>query len=135
LNVFFDNCTSPKMARTLAGYLDGTSATVIHARDRDFHRLPDVEWIRLLSETGEEWLVVTGDGRLARNRAEREAFRRAGLRGVVLAPAYQKTPMARRCGVLVANWDNLQDFIARIDPPFLVEMKINLSSTFRVLPL
>jgi hypothetical protein len=135
LNVFFDNCTSPKMARTLAGYLHGSPATVIHARDRGFERLPDVEWIRLLSETGEQWLVVTGDGRLARNKAEREAFRRAGLRGVVLAPAYQKTPMARSCGVLVANWDDLQDFIKRIDPPFLVEMKINLSSTFRVLPL
>jgi hypothetical protein len=134
LKVFFDNCTSPVMAQTLAGYLSATT-TVHHARDLGLHAKTDVEWISYLQETKDEWLVVTGDGRIQKNRAEREAFRRAGLRGVVLNPAYQKTPMGRCCGMIVAKWDDLISFTDRIEPPFLVEMSINLTSRFKLLPL
>ena len=134
MNVFFDNCTSPRMARTLAGYL-GDNSRVVHARDIELHDKPDIEWIRFLTQSNEDWLIVTGDGRLRKNRVEREAYRRAGLRGVVLAPAYQKTPVGRCCGILVAKWDDLVDFTGRIEPPYLVEVSINLQPRFKLLPL
>lgn len=122
------------MAQTLAGYLSKVT-TVLHARELGLHTKTDIEWIQHLHDTREEWLVVTGDGRIHRNRAEREAFRRAGLRGVVLNPAYQKTPMGRCCGMIVFKWDELIAFTNKIDPPFLVEMSINLSSRFKILPI
>lgn len=122
------------MSNTLAGYL-GAVNTVKHARDLNLHTKPDIEWIEYLHNTGKEWLVFTGDARIQKNKAEREAFRRAGLRGVVLNAAYQKTPMARCCGMIVAKWDDLADFTNRIEPPFLVEMSINLHPKFRLLPL
>lgn len=122
------------MARTLAGYLtDETS--VYHARDIGLHSKSDVEWIEYLHSTKEQWIVFTGDSRIQKNKAERAAFRRAGLRGVVLNPAYQKTPMGRCCGIVVAKWDDLVGFIRPIEPPFLIEMSINLNPRFRVLPL
>ena len=123
------------MANTLRGYLAHTSHEVHHARELSLHAKPDIEWMHHLSSTGDEWLVVSGDGRISRNKAERAAYRRAGLRGVVLAPAYQKTPMGRCCGILVAKWDGLLDFINSIEPPYLVEMSINLTPRYKVLPL
>lgn len=123
------------MARTLAGYLSNSSTEVCHARDLGLHNKPDTEWIEHLAATGEDWMVFTGDGRIRKNKAEREAYRRANLKGVVLAPAYQKTDMGRCCGMIVAKWDSLTDFTARIEAPYLVEVSINLTPKYKVLPL
>ena len=135
MKIFFDNCTSIRKARTLAGYLQATEHEVFHARDLGLDAKTDIEWIRHLETTGDDWLVFSGDGRIRKNRAEREAYRRAQLKGVILAPAYQKTDMGRCCGIIVARWDGLLGFVQHIQPPYLVELSINLSSKFRVLPL
>lgn len=123
------------MARTLAGYLDHTPNEVFHARDLGLNDKPDIEWIEHLSANAEDWLIFTGDGRIRKNAAEREAYRRARLKGVVLAPAYQKTPMGKCCGIIVAKWDELVDFTSKIAAPYLVEMSINLSPKMKVLPI
>ena len=123
------------MARTLGGFLHNVDTEVFHARDIGLDRAKDVEWIAHLKSTGDDWLVFTGDGRIRKNPAEREAYRRARLKGVVLAAAYQKTPMERCCGMVVAKWQNLVDFTSRIEPPYLVELSINLSTKFIVLPI
>jgi hypothetical protein len=120
------------MARTLAGY---SQSEVFHARDLKLHNKPDIEWIEHLSATGDDWMIVTADGRIRKNKAEREAYRRANLKGVVLAPAYQKTEMGRCCGIMVAKWDDMIDFTSKISAPYLVELSINLTPKFKVLPL
>jgi hypothetical protein len=122
------------MSRTLRGYLEGRNR-VVHARDLKLDRVTDIDWINFLRDSGEEWIVVTGYTRIRKNRAEREAFRRARLRGIVLAPAFQKTEMGRCCGMLVARWDDLMVFTSAIEPPYLVEVALNLSSRYKVLPL
>jgi hypothetical protein len=123
------------MVKTLAGYLSSSKIDVLHARDLGLHAKPDVEWMKYLSRSGDDWLIFTGDGRIRKNRAEREAYRRANLKGVVLAPAYQKTPMGRCCGIIVAKWDSLLDFTNRIEAPYLVELSINLSPKYKILPI
>ena len=72
------------MASTLGGYLLRTPHEVYHARDLGLHKKPDVEWIEHLSATGEDWLIISGDGRIRKNPAERTAYRRAKLKGVLL---------------------------------------------------
>lgn len=123
------------MASTLSGYLLRTPHEVYHARDLGLHKKPDVEWIEHLSATGEDWLIISGDGRIRKNPAERTAYRRAKLKGVLLAPAYQKTPMGKCCGNIVARWDDVLDFTSKIAAPYLVELSINQSSKIKVLPL
>lgn len=70
-----------------------------------------------------------------KNPAEREAYRRAKLKGVVLAPSYQKTKMSRCCGIIVAKWEDVLDTASKLTAPYLVEMTINLSPKMKVLPL
>lgn len=122
------------MARTLAGYLENRNQ-VVHARDLGLQKATDIQWIDYLKQSEVDWIVVTGDGRIRKNRAEREAFRRAGLRGIVLAPAYQKTDMGRCCGMIVVRWDGLMAFANAIQPPYLIELAVNLGTRYRVLPL
>lgn len=135
MNVLFDNCTSPVMASTLHGFVQHDGHRAIHLRQLPIQHPTDIEWIEYISSAGEEWLVVTGDQRIRKNKAEAQAFRRARLRGVVLAASYQKTPMNRCCAVLIDQWPRLYETISRFDPPFLLELTINFRGNFRQLPI
>lgn len=133
MNVLFDNCTSPVMASTLHGFVGHDGHHAIHIRQMPLKHATDIEWMEYIAATGHEWLVVTGDQRIRKNKAEALAFRRARLRGIVLAPAYQKTPMNRCCAVLVDQWPRLFDTVQRFDPPFMLELSINFRGNFRQL--
>jgi hypothetical protein len=135
LRVFLDNCTSPVLAATLDGFLAHLGHGAVHIRDLPCGRsAPDTEWMRHLSQTGDDWLVITGDGRIQRNRAERIAFRQAGLKGLVLAPAYQKTPLHQQASLLLWRWPDIAGLL-RFAPPFLFELPMSRSGGLRPLPL
>jgi hypothetical protein len=133
MNVLFDNCTSPVMASTLDGFIRMDGHQAVHLRQLPLEHPKDIEWIEFLARSGKEWLVITGDQRIRRNKAEAQAFRQARLRGVVLAAAYQNTPMNRSCAVLVHQWPKLLETASRFDPPFMVELSINFSGKFKQL--
>jgi hypothetical protein len=63
-------------------------------------RSTDVEWISFLKRSNDHWIFVSGDGRVIKNKAERAAFREAGLFGFILAPAFQKTPVNQQAAIL-----------------------------------
>ena len=92
MRVFFDNCTSPVLASTLHGFASSANHTAVHIKDADCGRhATDMEWIAMLaSDATHRWVVVTGDIRLSKNKAERAAFRSAGLFRFVLRSAYAK---------------------------------------------
>ncbi|MGK9233024.1 hypothetical protein KXS07_15335 [Inquilinus limosus] len=133
MKVFFDNCLSPVMASTLHGYIANYGHSAIHVRNLPLTHPTDVQWIEYLAADRDDWIVFTGDGRIRRNRAEWAAFRQAGLKGVVLAPAYQKTPLHKQCAVILYQWPDLVETMARFDPPVLLEMSIKFRGRFKVL--
>jgi hypothetical protein len=135
VKVFFDNCTSPVLAQTLNGFVNHRGHEAVHLRDRFAQDSADVEWITALGEEEETWVVITGDDRIRKNRAERAAYREAQIRGFVLAPAYHTTKHNVTASVLVRRWPDIEDMVGRFAPPFLVEMPINYSSKLRFLPL
>ncbi|MCQ9156698.1 MULTISPECIES: PIN-like domain-containing protein [Acetobacteraceae] len=136
MRVFFDNCTSPVLARTLNGFVQHLGHSVDHIADLPCGRhASDLEWISMLGESSDVWIVMTGDGRIYKNKPEREAFRRANLRGFVFAPAYQKTPLHQTASVLIWRWPDLEQLISRISGAALFEIPINRSSGVKSLPL
>jgi hypothetical protein len=135
VKVFFDNCTSPVLADTLNGFIKHLEHEAVHLRDRFAPDTPDVEWITTLGEDSETWIVITGDDRIRKNKAERAAYRQAGLRGFVLARAYHTTGHNITASVLVRRWPDIEDVVRRIAPPFLMEMPINYGSRLKSLPI
>ncbi|MHC2021358.1 PIN-like domain-containing protein [Methylobacterium sp. CM6247] len=133
--VFFDNCTSPVLAETVNGYLKHLGQRADHIRDLPCGRhASDFEWIEFLASSGDDWLTITGDGRIQKNKAERAAFRKAGLKGIVLAPAYQKTPINQQASFLMWRWPEIQSLL-KFAPPFLFEVPMRNASGIRPLPL
>ena len=89
----------------------------------------------MLAHSKDDWIVITGDGRIERNKAERMAFRQAMLKGFVLAPAYQKTPVNQTAAILVWRWPEMVSLIQSVASPALFELPINRSARFKPLPL
>jgi hypothetical protein len=125
VRLFFDNCTAPILADTLDGFLKHLGHEAMHLRDNFAPNTPNVEWITSLARVQQTILVITGDARIQRNRAERVAFRSAMLRGFVLSPAYQSTPHHITASVLIRRWPDIHDMVARVEAPFLYLLPIN----------
>ncbi len=91
--------------------------------------------MEMLAASDDRWIVVTGDGRIAKNKPERHAFRAAGLFGFVLAPAYQRTPVHQIASLLLWRWPEMEKLTALVGGPALYELPINRRSKIRQLPL
>jgi hypothetical protein len=130
VNFFFDNNTAPALASTIDGY-------VSYFGDRAFHiencseaglslskgrHTEDVEWITALGESPFEWIVVTGDKRIHTVPAEKEAFRRAGLKGILLPPSTKgkKYPVHQQASNLLWRWPELVNVIDQFKAPTLI---------------
>jgi hypothetical protein len=95
------------------------------------HDTPDVRWITQLgAEPAADWIVITGDQRIRKNKAERAAWIRAGLKGFVLAPSYQKTPVHQCAAVLLWRWPEMERFIMLAAPGSMFEISIRRTSGF-----
>ena len=86
MRLFFDNCTSPILARVMHAYLSASDGSAHHIRSMTDHGFnastSDIEWMtRLAQDRPADWLVMTGDDRIRRNKAERTAWKRARLKG------------------------------------------------------
>jgi hypothetical protein len=91
------------------------------------HNTADIEWIKRLGSE-QDWIVITGDQRIRKNHAERAAWVRAGLKGFVLARAYQKTPVNQVASVLLWRWPDMEKFISLAAPGSMFELPINRRS-------
>lgn len=99
------------------------------------HDTPDVEWISKLGESSADWIVITGDRRISKNLAERAAWSKAGLKGFVFAPAYQKTPVNQCASILLWRWPEMATFIGSAAAGSMFELPITRKAGFRSLPV
>jgi PIN like domain len=94
------------------------------------HDTKDVDWIARLAQDQAEWVIVTGDHRIRKNRAERAAWIRAELKAFVLAPAYQRTPTHQCASVILWRWPEMEQFISLAAPGSMFELSINRKKGF-----
>jgi hypothetical protein len=136
VRIFFDNCTAPWLASTLDGF-------VAHLGHRAYHisqaGLPegrhsaDVDWIEHITR-GKDWIFVTGDLRLLRNKAERAALRGSGLYGFVLAAGYQKMPEHQVASSMIWKWPEIENVMKAVGSS-IFEIPVSRSAKLKPLPL
>jgi hypothetical protein len=139
VNVFFDNCVAPVVASTLDGFISHQGHRAYHIKD--IAGLPkgrhtaDVDWIAHLRRDNALWIFISGDTRIYRNAAERQALRSAGLHGFVLAPAYQKTPLNQVAATILWKWPEMVELTGLLTPPSLHQIPIGRNTKLSTLPL
>lgn len=127
MRLLFDQATSPVLAATLDGFLRHRGHAAAHARDGSGDAC-DASVIAALGDG----LLVSGDVRYARNRARRLACREAGLRVLLLAPAFLRLPMHEQAAALVGRWPEIEA-LQGVAGPFLQEVPAGMGDRLRVL--
>ena len=94
------------MAKALNALFAGEHE-IIHLRERLGPSVRDVDWIRHLSEEG-HWVIISGDRRITRSRAEYHAFRNSRLVGFFLSQGLFKAKLTKQMERLLALWDIIE---------------------------
>jgi hypothetical protein len=128
--VFFDNCTGPWLAGTLDGFIAHLGHRAFH-----IHNVPglpngrhssDIQWIEHLRR-GKDWIFVSADLRLLKNKPERAALRAAGLYGFILAAGYQKMPDNQVASNLIWKWPEIENAFNAVGPS-IFELPVSRSA-------
>ena len=67
----------------------------------------DLEWIQQLSAEG-RWVVISGDRRITRNRAEYGAFQNSRLVGFFLSRGLNKATVIKQFERILAHWESIE---------------------------
>lgn len=106
MRIVLDNNLPPKIAVALNA-LVSPAHEVVALRSRFNPNVSDVEWIGRLGEEG-DWAVISGDLRITRNRAERDAWRASKLVGFFLSPGVHKLPLMKKAARLITLWETIE---------------------------
>ncbi|MGO6777681.1 hypothetical protein ACCS92_03825 [Rhizobium ruizarguesonis] len=106
MKVLVDENLPPALARSLHALFSGKHE-IIHVRERFGPGVKDVQWIGELSAEG-RWIVISGDRRITRNKAEYNAFRNSHLVGFFLSKGLYKSPLIKQMERILALWQTIE---------------------------
>jgi hypothetical protein len=106
LKFFFDNNLSPYIARALNVLNEPMGHSVVALKDKFPQNAGDVEWIEGLANEG-GWVVLTSDYDIVRRGVIKVAWKKAGLIGFVLRPAWQDFGPIEQTSRLLARWPRI----------------------------
>jgi hypothetical protein len=120
VKIIVDENLSPALARALqALFVDRHEIT--HIRFRFGPGVTDLQWIPELSREG-RWVVLSGDRRIRRNKAEFNAFRASRLIGFFLSAGLFKAPLIKQAERILALWSGIEAFADRAQPGSMFEL-------------
>jgi hypothetical protein len=122
VKALIDNNMSPAIARALNALFEPVHE-VVALRDKFDAKVSDEEWIKALSVEG-RWIVISGDRRITRNRAEYAAFRNSRLIGFFLARGLCKAKVIKQAERLLALWDRMETLAATVEGGAMFELQI-----------
>ena len=122
MKVVVDENLPPALARALSALFAGEHE-VVHIRDRFGPSVKDADWIRRLSDEG-HWIIISGDAKISKRKAEQAAFRHSRLIGFFLAPALNKAKITRQMQRLLAAWDDIENISKSVAPGVMYELTI-----------
>jgi PIN like domain len=79
MKFFFDRNISPLLARMVEILDRDHTVRAYDDDDRFTPMMPDVEWIKILAADDSSWVIVSGDGRILKNKTELSALKEAKL--------------------------------------------------------
>ena len=122
MKVFFDHNISPAMARALRE-LFRKDHEITFLAEKFSRDIRDIDWITTLSREG-QWVVISGDRRITRNRAEYQVFRNSNLIGLFLSQGLYKASVAKQTERLLALWPNIVSVCSTVQGGAVFELPL-----------
>lgn len=125
MRFFFDNNLPARLARALREVLETEGHEIVALRERFKEDTPDEVWLPTLAEET-EWIVVSGDQNIVRNKQQRQVWARTGLTTFFLMSAWTKggVRLLEMSWRLIKRWPEIVE-LARTSRPgtcFLVPL-------------
>ena len=123
MKVLIDENLPPALARSLNALFAGKHE-VTHVRERYGPGVKDLQWISELSAEG-RWIIISGDRRITRNKAEYNAFRSSNLVGFFLSKGLYKSPLIKQMERLLALWLTIEAQSALVQGGAMFELPMS----------
>ena len=117
----FDNNLPPRLAKALQVLFQGDHI-VLAVREKFPASTKDIDLIRSLSQDG-GWVFVSGDRRITKIKAEREAFRNSKLTGFFLSQGLNKASLVKKAERLLVLWATIETTVKTIQPGAMFELQ------------
>lgn len=121
MKFIFDENLPPALAHSLNVLFKGDHQ-VFALRDKFGKGVTDIEWITALSGEG-GWVVISGDRRITRNKAESNVFRNSNLIGFFLSSGVYKSPIHKQAARLLVLWDDICGLAERVQGGAMFEIR------------
>lgn len=121
MKVLFDNNLAPALARALNELFVGQHE-IIALRDKFPANTADIDWINALNKEG-KWVIISGDRRITRNKAEKRAFVSSKLIGFFLSSSLKDAKVTIQMQRILALWDDICLLADRVDGGSLFELQ------------
>lgn len=124
MNFFFDRNVPFRLARMIAGY-ESTPISVEHHDEQFGKATTDIQWIQAIAQRSEQWAVVSGDGRILRNPAERAVLAESGLTFFLLRSGWVNLPVHDQACKLLKVWPKITEAADGAREPSVFEVPVS----------
>lgn len=109
MKFFFDRC-APIAITGMVRAVDGDNFVIVHHdEDQRFTKTtPDTEWMKALGQDGPPpWVVISGDGRILKNKTERQVLAAANLQFFCLDKPWPNTSIYEYAWKFMKVWPRI----------------------------
>ncbi len=106
MKLMADENISPYLARALRE-LFAVDHEIKHIRERFGPSTTDLSWIKTLNSEG-NWIILSADRRITRNRTELHAFKSSSLIGFFLCRTIAQKPVHKQMIRILQIWESLE---------------------------
>jgi hypothetical protein len=122
MNFFFDRCMSCRLARMIQALEDHHTSRAHDDDTRFNHQTPDTEWLAKLASDRLNWIVLSGDARILRNKVERKALREANLTFFCMAYSWCDMELHDYVWKFMKVWPKIKECASGCDSPTIFEV-------------
>ena len=108
MRFFFDNNLSYRLADAIHILVQSRGHEVVALRRKFPVNTPDTIWLERLAKEG-DWVILTGDTNIVRNRHEIEAFSQAGLVAFISAKSWKDQKLWDRFWRFIKLWPLIEE--------------------------
>jgi hypothetical protein len=126
MKFFMDNCISPKFTRALKILAEVQSYEIVHLSEKFNRNVKDVDWIHKLSQES-DWVIISGDPRITRSRAERAAWEESGFTAFFFGDGWASRSYWIQAADIVEWWPKivLEARKAKTGTGYMIPVKAN----------
>ena len=107
MKFFFDTNISPRAVYALRVIVEFQDVLVVPFKEKfPDSSISDPEWISTLSKDG-QWVIISGDTRISRGKAEKAAWRESGLTAFFFRDGWASTNIYIQASELIRRWPEI----------------------------